>query len=64
MMLALMSLTLSGCADKVSATSHDWCLNDRWMCASHADTQATVAQIVSHNAGYGAACPKQPQACK
>ena len=63
-MLVLTLLTCSGCASKVSVTSHDWCLNDRWMCASRADTESTIDQITNHNAGYGAACPKQPHVCK
>lgn len=62
--LALILPILSGCAGKVSVTNHDWCLNDRWICASHQDTPATQDQVTDHNAGYGAACPKQPHVCK
>lgn len=61
-MLAVILPILSGCKTQVIAT--DWCLNDRWICASHADTTETLMEIVTHNAGYAAACPAQPHVCK
>lgn len=60
--LAMTLPTLSGCETRVSVT--DWCLNDRWHCASRQDTAATIDQITIHNAGYEKACPKQPHTCK
>lgn len=63
-MLAMTLLTCSACTTPVAVTNHDWCLNDRWMCHGHADTAETQRQIDVHNAGYGAACPKQPHVCK
>lgn len=62
LMLATTLPILSGCANKAFVT--DWCLNDKWQCASRQDTPGTIDQITWHNAGYEKACPKQPHACK
>ena len=67
MMLATTLLLLSACASKASGTDANvsvWCLNDRWMCASHSDTTDTQKQVVDHNIGFMHACPSAPRVCK
>ena len=58
-------IALAGCSSKPTGVDvHDWCLNDHFLCKSHADTPATQAEIDQHNTGYVTACPKQPHECK
>ncbi len=61
-MLALTLLSLTACGSAPSGIKN-WCLEDKWMCASRHDTEETIRQVTEHNVGYAVACPKQPQTC-
>ena len=49
-----MAMTLTGCASAPSET--DACLVFEPICASRADTEDTIEQIIGHNVAYEAMC--------
>lgn len=52
-----MAMTLTGCASAPSGTEPA-CLVFEPICASRADTEGTIEQIIGHNVAFEAMCGK------